>query len=98
MDEFLEFLIDHYPIFATEFGSEDSPNNRENIVNYLEDRNISWTTWSFSKQYGPRMLQNVTGTFNGSSWEMTYTPNEGGVFFRTVLQNLKNECGIRPCE
>ncbi len=76
-----------YPVFATEFGFQNNPPNkpengctrctgvyREEIISFLEAKNISWTVWSFSDTWPPALLS-----------DKSYTPSESGAFFKAKL-------------
>ena len=86
------FVADSYPVIATEIGwvREDGYNAHvpvidndgdygPNLVNYMSERGISWTVWSFDVDWGPRMI---------SDWD--YTPTEQGRFFREVMRHAQS--------
>lgn len=78
------FLANRYPIIATELGYmlegheehliEDGT-YRDAIVNYLEQKGISWCAWVFDPNWSPQMIEN---------WN--YDPTHQGAFFRDVMQ------------
>ncbi len=81
-----------FPVFATEFGFAPSGQQhaednypgpglyREEIINYLEERKISWTVWCFSSTWGPSLLSDIN----------SYMPSESGAFFRSKLLEYHN--------
>lgn len=81
-EENFGFAAQKYPIMATEFGFGIWP-GREftedhyayHIVNYLEEKGISWICWVFDAEWGPRMLE---------SWD-TYELNVSGEFFKKAM-------------
>jgi endoglucanase len=81
-EENFAFAAERYPVIATEFGfrvrgdepiGEDHYANR--IVNFLEERGISWVAWCFDPEWGPRMLQ---------SWD-PYVLSASGEFFKEAM-------------
>jgi len=81
-------LADTYPLMATEMGwvKEDGYGSHipvinndgtygPSIVEFLQDRDISWTAWVFDPDWSPTMI---------SDWN--FTPTEQGRFFREVMQ------------
>ena len=81
-DEHFGFLADRYPIIATELGYyfegehhliEDGT-YREAIVNYMNEKGISWCAWVFDPHWHPQMIENYD-----------YKPTHQGAFFRDVM-------------
>ena len=79
-----------YPVFATEFGFTivgqkaehrytGSGKYRTEIIDYLEDRQMSWTVWCFSPDWGPRLILNKD-----------YYPTAAGKYFRQRLLELNH--------
>lgn len=58
----------HIPVYGDETYGEA-------IVNFAEERGISWTGWVFDPDWSPMMIKD---------WD--YTPTRQGAFFRKVLQ------------
>ncbi len=82
-EEDFGFAANRYPVFATEFGftlgKEGMAENGEYgtaIINYLEEKGISWIGWVFDPEWYPRMFE---------SWD-TYRLTESGEFFKEALQ------------
>ena len=82
-DEDFGFAAGRYPVVATEFGfamgKEGMSENEEYgkaIISYLERKEISWITWVFDPEWGPRMIK---------SWD--YTLTESGEFFKQAMQS-----------
>jgi endoglucanase len=82
-EENFGFAADRYPVIATEFGfdinegetlGEDHFGNI--IINYLEERKISWLAWVFDPDWTPSMLK---------SWD-TYELTGSGEFFKKTLK------------
>lgn len=83
------FVADTYPIIATEFGfmSEDGPGAHipvigdeaygEAIIQFFEDRGISWTPWVFDPLWSPQLVED---------WD--FTPTRQGAFFRQKMMEL----------
>jgi hypothetical protein len=77
-----------YPVFATElgFGTQEKPESaytgtrlyRHDLREYFENNKISFTAWSFSWLWTPRLIENND-----------YRPTESGAFFRQWLQERK---------
>ncbi len=81
-DENFGFAKGQYPVVATEFGFDferiKEGNNEgygEAIINYLEERDISWVGWIFDADWHPKMLK---------SWE-DYELTGSGEFFKKAL-------------
>ena len=85
-------LAQTYPLFASEIGwvREDGYNAHVPVIDnsggygpmlveFMEDRGISWTVWNFDAEWSPTMI---------ADWD--YTPTEQGRFFRYVLQRLRD--------
>lgn len=85
------FVAESYPVIATEIGwvRDDGFNphvpviNNDgtygpNLVNFMNERGISWTVWNFDVDWGPRMI---------SDWD--FTPTEQGLFYRDVMRLAK---------
>lgn len=58
-DENFGFAADTYPVFATEFGFDprtaidpDGDHYGNDIIGYLEGKNISWAIWVFDPEWG----------------------------------------------
>jgi len=83
------FVADTYPMICTEFGfmSADDPGAHnpciaderygEAIINFFEERGISWTVWCFDPHWPPTMFKN---------WD--YTPTRQGAFFKQKMEEL----------
>jgi len=87
-DEDFGFAANRYPVIATEIGfsvKRDSALNMEygrKIVDYLEDKKISWLAWVFDPDWGPPLIQ---------SFE-TYKTTVNGEFFRKeILKKLEQK-------
>lgn len=83
------FLADRYPIIATEMGYFfegehhliDDGSYRDAIIQYLEQKGISWCIWVFDPDWVPQMIRNYD-----------YEPTHQGTFFRSVMQgNYKSK-------
>jgi endoglucanase len=81
-DENFGFAKGKYPVIATEFGFDleriekgDNEGYGEAIINYLEERNISWVGWIFDADWHPKMLK---------AWE-GYELTGSGEFFKKAL-------------
>ncbi|WP_045856086.1 glycoside hydrolase family 5 protein [Teredinibacter purpureus] len=80
------YVANKYPMIATELGWMraglpgahipviDDGSYGPVIVDYLTQKNISWTVWCFDPDWPPQMI---------SDWD--YTPTEQGEFFRKVM-------------
>ena len=76
------FAASRYPVIATEFGfsvgkerwAEPNYEYGNAIVNFLEERNISWVCWCFDPDWGPKLLK---------SWN--YDLTESGEFFKQAM-------------
>jgi hypothetical protein len=83
------FVADRYPIIATEFGfmSADGRGAHipvisdetygEAIIDFFEERGISWTAWVFDPDWSPQLIEN---------WQ--FEPTRQGAFFRQKLREL----------
>jgi len=83
------YVADTYPMICTEFGfmSEDDPGAHnpciaderygETIIDFFEERGISWTVWCFDPHWPPTMFKD---------WD--YTPTRQGTFFRKKMEEL----------
>lgn len=81
-------VADHYPVFATEFGfmAEGDPGAHvptigdetygRALLDYMEQKGISWTVWCFDPGWPPQLIQD---------WE--FTPTRQGAFFREAMRN-----------
>lgn len=81
-EEDFGFAAATYPVMATEFGFGVRPGEEIGpdhygyaIVNYLEERGMSWVAWVYDPEWWPRMLK---------SWD-TYDLTESGDFFRRAM-------------
>lgn len=86
------FVAKKYPMIATELGwvQEDGYGAHipvindgsygPHIVEFLEDRGISWTVWVFDPDWSPTMINN---------WD--FEPSEQGAFFKKVLQDKQSK-------
>ena len=87
------FVADTYPIIASEIGwvREDGFNahvpviNNDgsygpNLINFMENKGISWTVWNFDADWAPVMI-------NG--WD--FTPSEQGRFYRDVMLRARDD-------
>lgn len=81
-DEYFGFLAGQYPLVATEMGYYlegehnliDDGTYRDAIVNYMEQKGISWCAWVFDPNWDPQMINNYD-----------YEPTHQGAFFREVM-------------
>jgi hypothetical protein len=83
------FMAEHYPVVAAEFGfmAADLPGAHipviadeeygEAIIDFFEQRGISWIAWVFDPQWSPQLIE---------GWDFTPTPQ--GRFFREKLMEL----------
>jgi aryl-phospho-beta-D-glucosidase BglC (GH1 family) len=83
------YVANTYPMIATEFGfmSADGPGAHipvigdetygEAIINYYEEKGISWTVWVFDPEWSPQMFKN---------WD--FEPTDQGAFFRDKMLEL----------
>lgn len=83
------FLAERYPVMATEFGfmSADAQGAHvpviadetygEAIIDFFEQRGISWVAWVFDPEWSPQLIE---------SWDFTPTPQ--GRFFRRKMMEL----------
>jgi hypothetical protein len=83
-EENFGFASDKYPVVVTEFGfglrpgeTIDDNHYANRIVNYLENKGISWVCWVFDPEWGPNMLK---------SWD-TYELTASGEFFRKAMHH-----------
>jgi len=83
-EENFGFASNQYPIIATEIGFTlgkegiaDNGDYGKAIINYLEEKGISWTAWVFDPEWYPQMIE---------SWS-TYNLTESGKFFSDAMQN-----------
>jgi aryl-phospho-beta-D-glucosidase BglC (GH1 family) len=81
------FAANKYPVLATEFGfgvKKDSIQNinyGKTIINYLENKGISWIAWVFDPDWGPSMIE---------SWD-NFKPTGNGEFFKEAMQDKKTK-------
>ncbi|HUA69191.1 MAG TPA: cellulase family glycosylhydrolase [Candidatus Saccharimonadales bacterium] len=80
-EEDFGFAAANYPIIATEIGFTvpqgtvlTTNDYGPQIVNYLENRGISWVAWCFDPDWGPTLLEN---------WNFDLTP--AGKFFEQAM-------------
>jgi endoglucanase len=83
------FVAQRFPVVATEFGfmSADGPGAHvpvigdevygEAIVDFFEQRGISWVAWVFDPQWSPQLIQ---------GWN--FEPTRQGRFFRDRMMRL----------
>jgi len=89
-DEAFGNLASHYPVFATEFGFDNSAGAeqsedeyagegryRDVVLEYLQARGIHWTGWCFSAHWVPAMFV-----------DFNFTLSESGAMFKTKLEQL----------
>lgn len=94
-----------FPVIATEFSFRDINDNTWNtkiwgaderwgraIIDFLEERGISWIVWHFSPFYGPELLENMeeigtTGKLCDGTVEC-YKVTESGAFFKQEMIRL----------
>lgn len=82
-EEAFGFAAEKYPVVVTEFGfnignypwAEKNLDYGNAIINYLEEKKISWVCWCFDPSWGPSLLK---------SWNFDLT--ESGEFFKNALQ------------
>lgn len=89
------FLAERYPVIATELGFMAAEGRGAHvpviadvdygrrIVDFMEERGISWVAWVFDPAWSPQMIED---------WEFTPTPQ--GRFFREKMRELND--GVRP--
>lgn len=85
------YVADTYPIVATELGfmSADGPGAHtpvigdetygNAIINFFEERGISWVAWVFDPQWSPQLIEN---------WN--FEPTMQGKFFKQKMGELNN--------
>jgi hypothetical protein len=80
------FVADTYPVILTEIGfalphetgvhipvhGDEVYGNT--VVDYADDRGISWVVWCFDPEWSPHMFK-----------DWNYTPARQGAFFRKVM-------------
>ncbi len=83
------FMAERYPVMVTEFGfmAADLPGSHipviadetygETIIDFLEQRGISWVAWVFDPQWSPQLIED---------WD--FTPTLQGRFFRQRMNDL----------
>ena len=83
------FMAERYPVMAAEFGfmSADLPDAHipviadetygEAIIDFFEERGISWVAWVFDPQWSPQLIED---------WD--FTPTLQGRFFRRKMMEL----------
>ncbi|MFW6205941.1 MAG: glycoside hydrolase family 5 protein, partial [Gemmatimonadota bacterium] len=88
------FLAERYPVIATELGfmSADLPGAHvpviadetygRAIIDFFEERGISWVAWVFDPQWSPQLIQD---------WD--FTPTVQGRFFRDRMLELNTDPG-----
>ncbi|KXI30726.1 glycoside hydrolase family 5 protein [Paraglaciecola hydrolytica] len=85
------FAASDYPVIVTELGwvqadgygahipVKNDGSYGPQIVEFMEQRNISWVVWVFDPNWSPTMI---------SDWQ--FTPTEQGAFFKQQLLKLNN--------
>lgn len=88
------FMAERYPVIATELGfmAADGPGAHvpviadetygEAIVDFFEERGISWIAWVFDPVWSPQLIQD---------WD--FTPTRQGRFFREKMMELNPPAG-----
>lgn len=83
------FVAATYPVFVTEFGfmSADERGAHipvigdetygEAIIDFMEERGISWTAWVFDPDWSPQLIE-----------DWSFEPTRQGEFFREKLREL----------
>jgi len=93
-EEDFGFAASKYPMIATEIGFDTSYGPKQQgldygheITSYLESRGISWTSWCFDPEWGPRMLK---------SWSFDLT--DSGQLFSDVMHAAPTPVGgpVKP--
>lgn len=82
------YVAENYPVMATELGwvREDGYGAHvpvihnegtygPRIIEFMADRDISWTAWVFDPDWSPTLI---------NDWD--FTPSEQGAFFKKVMQ------------
>ena len=81
-------LAKNHPIIATELGwvTADGPGAHIPVINdgsygpmiieYMDERNISWVAWCFDPHWSPTMIK-----------DWNFTPTQQGAFFKKVLRS-----------
>ena len=79
------FAADKYPVMASEFGFaigketlEENGEYGNTLINYLEEKGISWVGWIFDPDWYPKMFE---------SWD-TYKLTPAGEFFKRALHGI----------
>jgi len=87
-EESFGFAAEKYPVVATEFGfvigkgqwgAEENFDYGNAIINFLEEKKISWVCWIFDPLWTPNLLQ---------SWEK-FRLSESGEFFKKAMQGKR---------
>jgi hypothetical protein len=90
-------MAERYPVMAAEFGfmSADLPGAHipviadetygEAIIDFFEERGISWIAWVFDPQWSPQLIED---------WD--FTPTLQGRFFRQKMMELNPRPGTPP--
>ncbi|MBP7028150.1 MAG: cellulase family glycosylhydrolase [Bacteroidales bacterium] len=80
-EENFGFAASQVPVVATEFGMHTDMNAPDyndygiRIINFLEERGISWMCWVYDPEWWPQMIK---------SWD--YELTEGGIFFSVAMK------------
>lgn len=86
-EEVWGFLAKDYPLMATELGWVqadgygahipviDDGSYGPRIIEFMDQRNMSWTGWVFDPEWSPTMIK-----------DWSFEPTEQGAFFKKVLQ------------
>lgn len=81
-EENFGFAANKYPVMATEIGfgimgeeQIDENHYGPRIINFLEEKNISWLAWIFDAEWHPHLFE---------SWE-NYKLTQSGAFFKKML-------------
>jgi endoglucanase len=79
-EEDFGFAADTYPVVATEFGLLEDLNGKEEygkaIVQFLEEKEISWICWIYDPDWTPRLIESLN----------TFKLTTSGEFFQYALQ------------
>ncbi len=96
-DEKWGFASAKYPMICTELGwvrpdghgahlpVMNDGSYGPQIIEFMEDRGISWTAWVFDPQWSPTLIDD---------WD--FTPSEQGAFFKRVMQERASQRSPAP--
>jgi len=86
-DEDFGFAVGRYPVVATEFGFvlgnqgvEENISYGKEIIQYLEERGMSWMIWVYDPDWHPGFIE---------SWETWKLTKTGEFFHQVLLEKMK---------